>query len=397
MRRYRVDVRDAALRRIGQIDTYTSLDVIVRHLDIGAWTLALPADHPHVRLFTSGGAGVMIWSDDAPEPLLTGPVTGIRHEWSQSAGAGTITYSGVCDNFVLGARLAFPDPSRTPDSGNGRYATDYWTAAGPAGDIITTLVAANAGGSALPGRRVPGLDTGPRTGLGDATKVSLRFDTLLSAVQTLASTSGLSVRITQPDPATPRLALQITTTRDLGGAVRFSAELGNLSSYSYQLTAPRTTRAIVAAQGQGKERFFWQWTTPDAEAEWSRAAETFVDQRDTAVPERLDESDPQFKALHTSAANALQQGGAQSELSLSPVDTEQCQYGRDYHVGDIVTVTTTAGADLTYPVREVHLSDTADASTVQATVGTEAATQTPALYAQVRRLWQAVHQLNTRH
>ncbi|MEU2867744.1 siphovirus ReqiPepy6 Gp37-like family protein [Streptomyces olivoreticuli] len=397
MRRYRVDVRDAALRRIGQIDTYTSLDVIVRHLDIGTWTLALPADHPHARLFTTGGAGVMIWSDDAPEPLLTGPVTGIRHEWSNSAGAGIVTFSGVCDNTALGARLAFPDPTRTPDSGNGRYNTDYWTATGPAGDIITALVAANAGENALPGRRVPGLDTGPRTGLGAATKTQLRFDTLLSAVQTLASTSGLSVRITQPDPTTPRLALQITTTRDLRGAVRFSAELGNLNSYSYQLTAPRTTRTIVAAQGQGKERFFWQWTTPDAETEWSRTAETFIDQRDTPIPEHLDESDAQFKALHTSAANALQQGGAQAELSLSPVDTEQCQYGRDYHAGDIVTVTTTAGSDLTYPVREVHLTDTADASTVQATVGTEAATQTPALYGQVRRLWQAVHQLNTRY
>ncbi|WP_370421946.1 siphovirus ReqiPepy6 Gp37-like family protein [Streptomyces sp. QH1-20] len=395
VRRYRVDVRDAALRRIGQIDSYTSLDVIVRHLDVGAWTLVLPADHPHARLFTAGGQGVMIWSDDAPEPLLTGPVTGIRHDWSNNG--GTLTFSGVCDNAPLAARLAFPDPARAPDSGNGRYGVDYWTATGPAGDIITNLVAANAGPTALPGRRVPGLDTGPLTGLGSATKTSLRFDTLLSAIQTLASTSSLSVRITQSDPARPRLALQIGTARDLRGLVRFSPELGNLSSFSYQLTAPRTTRAIVAAQGQGKDRFFWQWSTPDAEAEWSRMGETFVDQRGTAIPARLDETDPQFKALHTSATNALQQGGAQAELSLSPVDTDQCQYGRDYRTGDTVTVTTTAGTDLTYPVREVHLTDTADASTVQATVGTEAATQTPALYAQVRRLWQAVNQLNTRY
>lgn len=395
MRRYRVDVRNAALQRIGQIDSYTSLDVIVRHLDVGAWTLVLPADHPHARLFTAGGHGVMIWSDDAPVPLLTGPVTGIRHDWSNNG--GTLTFSGACDNAPLAARLAFPDPARAPDSGTGRYGVDYWTATGPAGDIITNLVAANAGPTALPGRRVPGLDTGPPTGLGSATKTSLRFDTLLSAIQTLASTSGLSVRITQPDPARPRLALQIGTARDLRGLVRFSPELGNLSSFSYQLTAPRTTRAIVAAQGQGKDRFFWQWSTPDAEAEWSRMGETFVDQRDTAIPARLDDTDPQFKALHTSATNALQQGGAQAELSLSPIDTDACQYGRDYRTGDTVTVTTTAGTDLTYPVREVHLTDTADASTVQATVGTEAATQTPTLYTQVRRLWQAVNQLNTRY
>lgn len=139
------------------------------------------------------------------------------------------------------------------------------------------------------------------------------------------------------------------------------------------------------------------WSTPDAEAEWSRMGETFVDQRDTAIPARLDDTDPQFTALHTSATNALQQGGAQAELSLSPIDTDACQYGRDYRTGDTVTVTTTAGTDLTYPVREVHLTDTAETSTVQATVGTEAATQTPALYGQVRRLWQAVHKLNTRY
>ncbi|MEW2580124.1 siphovirus ReqiPepy6 Gp37-like family protein [Streptomyces syringium] len=380
---------------MGQIDSYTSLDVIVRHLDVGAWTLVLPADHPHARLFTAGGHGVMIWSDDAPEPLLTGPVTGIRHDWSNNG--GTLTFSGVCDNATLAARLALPDPTRAPDTGNGRYGVDHWTATGPAGDIITALVAANAGPTALPERRVRGLETGPPTGLGHTTTVAYRFDTLLSAVQTLATTSALSVRITQPDPATPRLALQIGTARDLRGLVRFSPELGNLSAYSYQLTAPRTTRAIVAAQGQGKDRFFWQWSTPDAETEWSRSAETFIDQRDTAIPARLDETDPQFQSLHTSAASTLQQGGQQAELSLSPVDTEQCRYGRDYRTGDTVTVTTTAGTDLAYPVREVHLTDTAETSSVQATVGTEAATQTPTLYAQVRRLWHAVHQLNTRY
>ncbi|MDT0451874.1 siphovirus ReqiPepy6 Gp37-like family protein [Streptomyces hesseae] len=395
LRRYRVDVRDAALRRVGQIDSYTSLDVIVRHLDVGAWTLVLPADHPHAHLFATGGHGVMIWSDDATEPLLTGPLTSIRDNWS--ATGGTLTFSGVCDNAALATRLAFPDPTRAPDTGNGRYAVDYWSSAGPAGDIITRLVAANAGPTALPGRRVPGLDPGPTTGLGAPTKISLRFDTLLSAIQTLASTAGLTVRVTQPDPTTPRLALQIGTTRDLRGMIRFSPGLGNLSSYSYQLTAPRTTRAIIAAQGQGKDRFFWQWDTPDAEAEWARVGETFVDQRDTAIPARLDASDDQFRSLRTSAANALQQGGAQADLSLAPIDTEQCQYGRDYRTGDTVTVTTTAGTDLVYPVREVHLTDAADASSVQATVGTEAATQTPALYAQVRRLWQAVHQLNTRY
>ncbi|WP_424888099.1 siphovirus ReqiPepy6 Gp37-like family protein [Streptomyces sp. XH2] len=395
LRRYRVDVRDAALRRIGQIDSYTSLDVIVRHLDVGTWTLVLPADHPHAGLFASGH-GVMIWSDHAPEPLLTGPLTSIRDDWSATSG-GTLTFSGVCDNTALAARLAFPDPTRAPDTGNGRYSVDYWTAAGPAGDIINRLVAANAGPAALPGRRVLGLDPGPTTGLGDATKVSLRFDTLLSATQTLATTADLAVRITQPDPTTPRLALQIGTTRDLRGAVRFSTDLGNLGSYSYQLTAPRTTRAVVAAQGQGKDRFFWQWAAPDAEAEWARVGETFVDQRDTAIPERLDDTDEQFRSLRTSATNALQQGGAQAELSLAPVDTEQCQYGRDYRTGDTVTVTTTAGTDLVHPVREVHLTDTVDASSVQATVGTEAATQTPALYTQVRQLWQAVHKLNTRY
>ncbi|GAA0423902.1 siphovirus ReqiPepy6 Gp37-like family protein [Streptomyces luteireticuli] len=399
MRRYRVDVRDAALRRIGQIDSYTSLDVIVRHLDVGAWTLALPADHPHARLLTIGG-GVVIWAEGSPRPLLTGPVTAVRHEWSNSTGTdGLMTVTGVCDNHTLAGRLAFPDPARAPDTGDGRYGTDYWAyGPAPAGDIIRALVDVNAGPGALPDRRVPGLDPGPRTGLGSTTRARLRFDTLLAATQELATASGLSVRITQPDPSVPQLRLSIGRVRDLSRSVRLSPDLGNLASYSYQLTAPRTTRTIVAAQGKGKDRFFWQWTTPSAERDWGgRITETFVDQRDSQTPAKLNDTDEQFKALHTSAANALQQGGAQAELTLAPIDTEAMQYGVDYTVGDTVTVTTTTGTDLVYPVREVHIADSAESSTVQATVGTESATQTPALYRQVRRLWQAVHQLNTRH
>ncbi|WP_308433628.1 Gp37-like protein [Streptomyces hiroshimensis] len=410
LRRYRVDVRDAALRRVGQVDAYTSLDVIVRHLDVGTWSLTLPATHPQARLLTTG-QGVIIWPETtagggtgeaAAEPLLSGPVTKIRHDWSSSTGTGgTLTFSGTCDNAPLGDRLAFPDPSRAPDNGNGRYSVDYWVRQGPAADIVRELVAANLGGRALPGRRVAGLDTTPPPGTpaatGPAATARLRFDTVLSAVQTLATGAGLSVRIVQPDPTTARLALAIAPVRDLSREVRLSPQFGNLSAYSYELTAPKATRAVVAAQGQGADRFFWQWTTPDAERDWHRTAETFVDQRDTPVPARLDASDPQYTALAEAAARALEQSGQQAELSLSPIDTPQMTYGRHYQVGDTVTVTTAGGVDLAYPVREVHVSDSAETTTVQATVGTANATKTPALYGQVRRLWQAVHQLNTRH
>ncbi|MEW2575377.1 Gp37-like protein [Streptomyces syringium] len=409
MRRYRVDVRDTALRRIGQIDAYTNLDVIVRHLDVGTWSLTLPAAHPQARLLTTG-QGVIIWPEGSTgadaaggrEPLLSGPVSKVRHDWSNNTGTdGTLTFTGTCDNVPLAERLAFPDPARAPDTGNGRYSVDYWTRQGPAADIVRELVAANLGERALPGRRVTGLDTIPPPGTpaatGPAASARLRFDTVLSAVQTLASGAGLSVRIVHPDPTAPRLALTVAPVRDRSREVRLSPQLGNLAAYAYELTAPKATRAVVAAQGKGADRFFWQWTTPEAERDWARSAEVFVDQRDTPVPAHLDATDAQFAALAEAAGRALEQGGQQAELSLSPIDTPQMTYGLHYQVGDTVTVTTVGGTDLAYPVREVHITDTADTSTVQATVGTASATKTPALYGQVRRLWQAVHQLNTRH
>ncbi|MEU3355280.1 hypothetical protein [Streptomyces sp. NPDC037389] len=409
MRRYRVDVRDASLRRIGQIDAYTSLDVIVRHLDVGTWSLTLPAAHPQARLLTTG-QGVIIWPDtltgtdpeQGAEPLLSGPVSKVRHDWSSTTGTdGTLTFTGTCDNAPLAERLAFPDPSRPPDTGTGRYATDYWERQGPAATVVRELIAVNLGERALPGRRVTGLDTtsppGESVPGGRSASARLRFDTVLSAVQTLATTAGLSVRIVQPDATAPRLTLAITPARDRSREVRLSRQLGNLSTYSYELSAPKATRAVVAAQGRGTDRFFWQWTNPDSERDWNRTAEVFVDQRDSPVPAKLDSTDPQFTALAEAAGRALEQGGQQAELSLSPIDIPQMSYGRHYRVGDTVTVTTVGGVDLAYPVREVHITDTADASTVQATVGTGAATKTPALYGQVRRLWQAVHQLNTRY
>lgn len=392
-----MDVRDTGLRRVGRVDAYTQLDVVVRHLDVGTWSLTLPADHPQARLLAQG-SGVAIWAEGAAEPLLTGPVRTVRDEWSASTGdAGQLTFTGACDNAHLAARLAFPDPARAPDTGNGRYSVEHWVRSGPAGDIIRELVAANTGETALASRRVDRLSTdGVPAGLGASTVARLRFDTVMTAVRDLATGAGLSARVAQTTAGGP-LELQVAPVRDLRRTVRLSPRLGNLSAYSYQLTAPTATRAVVAAQGKGTDRFFWQWSAPDDEREWSRAVETFVDQRDTPVPARLDDSDAQFKSLREAASRALEQGGQQAELSLTPIDTPTMRYGVDYQVGDTVTVTTSAGRDLAYPVREVHLTDGPEETRIQATVGSDTATRAPALYAQVRRLWQAVHHLNTRH
>lgn len=395
-RRFHIDVRDSQLRRVGELDTYTSVETIIRHVAVGAWSIKLPARSPQAGLLERG-RGVLIWLDGVPQPILSGPLTSIHEEWSDTDGdLGQLTFSGMCDNHALASRLAVPDPNQSPNTTKGRYVNEYWTAAQKASDIIKALVRDNVGEAALKDRRIPYLDTGQWLGLGERTKVQYRFDVLLNAIAALCSNAGLTCRIVQPEPARPRLELQTGRIRDLSRAVRLSPGMGNLASYSYEMTAPTSTRAIVAAQGEGKKRFFWQWSNPGPEAEWSMASEEFIDRRDIPIPAKYTDGDDNFKQLHDAAEDALAQAGPQAQLSITPLDTDGCRFGRDYQLGDLVTVITARGATLVQPVREVHLSDTGDATTVQATVGTADATETPGLYTQVRKLWQAVHHLNTR-
>lgn len=149
-------------------------------------------------------------------------------------------------------------------------------------------------------------------------------------------------------------------------------------------------------------------------ADWRRNSERFYDRRDIPVawnpehtslinPGEKDENDKPLPAdpavywpmLDQATLEAWEDNGPRASLSMTPIDTATTRYGRDYRVGDIVTVDIN-GAPFTEVLREVRLVDGDDGPRVVPTIGDSQASSTPTLYRTVRRLWSKVRKLEAR-
>lgn len=145
--------------------------------------------------------------------------------------------------------------------------------------------------------------------------------------------------------------------------------------------------------------------------DWRRKSERFYDRRDIPVawnaahdelinPGETDSggnplpADPNIyiPMLDQATNEAWEENGPKASLSMSPIDTESIQYGRDYRIGDTVTVDIDGGT-FTEVLREVRLSDGDDGPRISPTIGDSQASTTPTLYKTVRHLWSKVRRL----
>lgn len=145
--------------------------------------------------------------------------------------------------------------------------------------------------------------------------------------------------------------------------------------------------------------------------DWRRRSERFYDRRDIPVAWNADHdelidpgetdsggiplpADPSVYVpmLDQATLEAWEENGPKASLRMSPIDTESIRYGRDYRVGDVVTVEIdgTSFADV---LREVRLSDGDEGPRIVPLLGDSQATSTPSIYKTVRRLWSKVRRL----
>ena len=120
-----------------------------------------------------------------------------------------------------------------------------------------------------------------------------------------------------------RLLFDCYVPKDLSNSVLFSTGVGNLTSISLSLTDPTCTEALVAGGGTpfiGVESTspFNQWTL----------VEQLVDQSGQTDTTRLTQA----------GQAALLAGQAGPLLQMTATDTPQMTFGRDYWLGDIVSV-----------------------------------------------------------
>ncbi|MFF3416815.1 siphovirus ReqiPepy6 Gp37-like family protein [Streptomyces sp. NPDC002698] len=409
---YRVEVRDASLNRIGEIDTWVSLDLVVRYCQQGSWQLLMEAGTPQADMLQKGG-GVAIYQDDVPTPILTGQIESFQHYWTndQHTSEGSLYFGGKCDNKLAYSRLAYPDPSKPVTQ---QWAPDSeWTSgravSGPAGRVIRDELNKALGPGALAGRRMGNVVFDDDVFFGKAVSDHLIWDVIGAKLESwVDNTAGYRFVW---DPNGRCINLHFFAPRDLSADVRFSRELGNLRELTWALTAPSVTRVIVACQGAGKNRYLYQQIDTESEAEWGLQIEQFLDRRDlpikadpaTGLPIKADLSvtDEAFntakQAVLDAATEALTAGAKNGNFQLYPIDTPTLKFGRDYFVGDIVTVAID-GVEYKDIVREVSITVDSGGqnSTVSPKIGEQGSGNPLNLYKTVFEMREKLRKLEAR-
>ncbi|MEU8948783.1 siphovirus ReqiPepy6 Gp37-like family protein [Streptomyces sp. NPDC048489] len=406
---YRVEVRDASLNRIGIIDTWIQLDLVVRFSQPGSWQILVKAGTPQADLLQRGG-GIAIYQDGVDDPILTGQIEVFQHYWTtdQHTGPGSLYFGGKDDNKLPYNRLAFPDPSKSATQQF--QADDTRSVSAQAGSLIWNELNKSLGAGAVAERRVAGLDLGSNFPFGTVTSDVLQWDNIGSKLESWTTDKSVGYRFLW-DPDQRKIKLSLYAPRDLSKTIRFATELGNLREFTWSLQAPTVTRVIVACQGTGKSRYLYQQIDAATEAEWGLSIEQFLDRRDlpikadpnTGAPIKADLSvtDDAFttakQAVIDSATEALTTGAKNGNFQIYPVDTELVQFGRDYFVGDIVTVAVD-GTEYVDMVREVSITvdDAGNVETVAPSIGDQGSGNPLNLYKTVFEMREKLRRLEAR-
>jgi Siphovirus ReqiPepy6 Gp37-like protein len=332
----RVGVRQAA------VDTYETVEIFARINDVGTWELTLPTDTE---------AGTMLLADTFArlEVVLdqqvwrSGPVTHLKRD--VDVDGDNLTATGVDDTVWLARRLAHPQPGTAAPP----YATtSYDVHTGPVSTVLAELVRVNAGPGAVTARQVPGLTVPVPTAAGPTVEVSARWQNLLTLAQDTARPHGVLFDVVD-------LAFRAYAPADRG--VVFSAGLETLAGWTLTSEAATANKVVVAGGGGGTARLIREQADAGSVGTWG-LAETFVDRRDTTDVAELDQA----------AVEALADGVKPVTVVFAPLDTEGQAFGRDWTLGDTVTVVA-GGLTVVDQVREVHVTLDETGATIIPSVG----------------------------
>ncbi|TKJ24370.1 siphovirus ReqiPepy6 Gp37-like family protein [Blastococcus sp. CCUG 61487] len=267
--------------------------------------------------------GVELWRDGRQE--FAGLVEELNPTWSAETGEAVLKASCVGDAVHLADRLVFPDPLRAADD---QTVNDHWTTSGVASTAMQQLISDQAGPTCRADRRVPGLALGADPGVGVSRPWSGLFNSVLQQLTLMSVVSGANLGV-RMRAAPGQLTADVVAPRNLADDIRFSADLSNLAGIDYRITAPSLTHALAAGQGDLRLRLRRLAVTSDPLAlAWGRQIWSYIDRRDTA----------EVAELVQAAEDALADGGPTVSLAVTLLDTDAATYGRDWDVGDLVTV-----------------------------------------------------------
>jgi len=241
-----------------------------------------------------------------------------------------ISLAGADYLGLIANRIAFPSPGAA-------WVAQSAAASDPVSSMrletaIKHYVSNNIGPNAISARRFSLLDIGPDLSRGPTVSYTVKFgsgvnlnlmDVLRALIASGNSPMGVSVK-----RSGKRLVFDCYVPRDLTGKAWFSESLGNLTAVNFYLTDPTVTDSLV--QGSGTSFIA---KTATSKTQWN-TVEQFTDSS----------SETDVNNLNAGAQQALAAGGFGPNMNATVTDTPFLTYGKDYGLGDIVTIEVRPGA-----------------------------------------------------
>lgn len=342
---YGLLVRQADRSFLGALTRWDGLTMIPRFNDVGTWTVQVSLEDPVARdlldLVLDGPSDVGLVVTRDGDTIISGPLNEAKETvGGTEAGRGSLSLSGYCDNQYLAERLAYQVPT---SSAILQTASPYDAITAAAETALHHYVRANAGPNALSYRQVSGLTFAADQARGGTVVERARMDSLLEVAQRIALAADLGFRITH-DLDLGALVFEVYDPEDKTADVILSRQLYTLAGYERTITRPKATALVVGGNGDLTARVFGEAVNATAQGRWSRIEE-FSDQQGTdATSELTDQGETD-----------LREASEQESVTVSVRDTAACQFGRDYRLGDRISVHV---GEQTFQqvIREVELS-----------------------------------------
>jgi microcystin-dependent protein len=351
-----VEVRNSTLARVGQIlpTDLRGLELALRYNKIGGWKVSLRGDHPLVDTLRAPGSGLIVTGPTGV--IISGPTASATYTKTSSDTTGTWEIIGTDDSIILGERLAYPVPSTDDLS---LQTAAYDTRVGAAETVVKEYVAANMGASAPASRRITGLTVDTDLGRGETVKGNARFESLGALAESLLVTSSLGFDVIQNGS---NLTFNVYEPVDRSATIRMDVDNLRLTSSTYSYTSPVATRVIVGGSGDGAARILLERSSTEsvaAETTWGRRIEVFSDSRSSSASVDLAQTGDEI---------LTDKGKTIESISVKPSDDETMALGRDWGLGDKVTVVV-GTLEVVKVVSEIAIAVTDDGIKIGATVG----------------------------
>jgi len=334
---------------------FANLSATLYYNAVGSWTMLVPYSDVLWNMIQSGDfivnvnwRGLFSFGGKCEQPGYIDSIPNSIGGGAAGAFSGPfISLSGADYLAIVGNRIAYPNPAALWTAQTAT-ATDAVSAM-PLETAIKHYVSRNVGSAALASRQHTLLDIATDQARGPNVSYTVKFGTgvdlnLMDIIRALIAQAAtpMGVLITR-NPATHRLLFDVYIPRNLAGKAWFSEDLGNLPAINFYIVDPTCTDALI----QGSASFISQ--TASATTQWNKT-ELFTD----------DSSETDANNLRTVASTALLTGARGPTMSATVSDSPYLTFGRDYGLGDIVSLEVRPGAVYSDVISSVTL--TADPS-----------------------------------